>query len=83
MGAAPANRQGMASGVLATSRYVGMILGIGIAGAIFTTFLTRGTSSALFEGIRTSFFVASIAGFLGCVTSSVRKDKDDDLERAR
>jgi len=83
MGAAPANRQGMASGVLATSRYVGMILGIGIAGAIFTTFLTRGTSAALFEGIRASFFVASIAGFLGCLTSSVRKEKNtpgDDLE---
>jgi MFS family permease len=42
MGAAPRNRQGIASGVLALSRNVGMVLGIGLAGAIFTTFLSRG-----------------------------------------
>jgi len=37
MGAAPRNRQGIAAGVLATSRNVGMVLGVGLAGAIFTT----------------------------------------------
>ena len=74
MGSAPKHRQGIASGVLATARYVGMILGVGIAGAIFTTLLSRHTATALFEGIRGGFLAASIAGFLGCLTSAVRKE---------
>ncbi len=74
MGAAPAERQGIAAGVLGTSRYIGMILGVGIAGAVFTTFLTRHTSVALFEGIRASFLVCSVSAFLGCLTSAVRKE---------
>jgi hypothetical protein len=52
-----------------------MILGVGVAGAVFTTFLARHTPTALFEGIRASFFVASISGFLGCLTSAVRKEE--------
>ena len=75
MGAAPSHRQGIAAGVLATARYVGMILGVGLAGAVFTTFLNRHTPEALFEGIRASFLVASISGFLGCLTSAVRKEE--------
>jgi EmrB/QacA subfamily drug resistance transporter len=78
MGAAPAHRQGMAAGALATARYVGMILGIGIAGAIFTTYLARRTPMALFEGVRAAFFVAALAGFLGCLTSAVRKEVPGD-----
>ena len=39
MGAAPRQQRGIASGVLATARYLGMVLGVGIAGAIFTTWL--------------------------------------------
>jgi MFS family permease len=75
MGSAPRHRQGIAGGVLGTARYVGMILGVGIAGAIFTTFLARHTPTALFEGIRASFFVASLSGFLGALTSAVRKER--------
>jgi MFS family permease len=75
MGAAPSHRQGIAAGVLATARYVGMILGVGLAGAVFTTFLNRNTPAALFEGIRASFLVASISGYLGCLTSAVRKEE--------
>jgi len=80
MGAAQANRQGMAAGVLATARNAGMILGVGIAGAIFTSFLTHHTPTAFFKGIHTSFLVASAAAFLGCLTSAVRKDADGDLK---
>ncbi|MGD0975673.1 MAG: MFS transporter [Candidatus Korobacteraceae bacterium] len=75
MGAAPPHRQGIAAGMLGTARYVGMILGVGIAGAVFTTFLARHTPTALFEGIRASFLVASISGFLGCLTSAVRREQ--------
>jgi MFS family permease len=71
LGSAPPHRQGIASGVLGTARYVGMVLGVGIAGAIFTTYLERHTSLALFEGIHASFLVGSLVGFLGCVTSAV------------
>ncbi|MBN1303738.1 MAG: MFS transporter [Anaerolineales bacterium] len=42
MGAAPLNRQGIASGVLALSRTTGMVLGVGLTGAIFTTALASG-----------------------------------------
>jgi hypothetical protein len=52
-----------------------MILGVGLAGAVFTTFLNRNTPAALFEGIRASFLVASVSGFLGCLTSAVRKEE--------
>jgi len=81
MGAAPAHRQGIAAGVLGTARYVGMILGVGLAGAVFTTFLNRHTPTALFEGIRASFLVASISGFVGALTSAVRKEgvADEDI----
>jgi EmrB/QacA subfamily drug resistance transporter len=83
MGAAPKHRQGLAAGVLATARNAGMVLGIGIAGAIFTSFLTRHTPTAMFEGIRASFLAASAMGFLGCLTSAVRKDVRHDSEVAR
>ena len=46
MGAAPRSRQGIAAGVLALARNVGMVLGIGLTGAIFTTVLNRGDPSA-------------------------------------
>ncbi|MDA3799908.1 MAG: MFS transporter [Kiritimatiellae bacterium] len=42
MGDAPRNRQGIASGILALGRNVGMVLGIGLTGAIFTTYLNLG-----------------------------------------
>lgn len=75
MGSAPKHRQGIAAGVLATARYVGMVLGVGIAGAIFTTALTRHSATALFEGIRASFLVASAGGFLGCLISALSRER--------
>ena len=72
MGAAPPHRQGVASGVLATSRYIGMILGVGVSGAVFTTLLARNTPAALFEGVRLGFLIAAVASFLGVVSSSTR-----------
>ncbi len=41
MGSAPRFRQGIAAGIMATARNVGMVLGIGFSGAIFTTVLAR------------------------------------------
>ena len=73
MGSAPKNRQGIASGILATARNSGMVVGIGIAGAVFTTVqaarLAAGASqsAALFSAIAFSFTLSiaiSIAGVL-------------------
>jgi MFS family permease len=75
MGAAPRNRQGIAAGVLATARNVGMVLGVGLAGAIFTTVVARGLAgdpASLFTAVRLSFVVAAGVGFLGAVVSAAR-----------
>ncbi len=74
MGAAPRQRQGIASGVLAEARLVGQVLGIGLAGAIYTTVLAQGSSTdaSLFSAIHTSFTVAGGVALLGAVSSAVR-----------
>jgi hypothetical protein len=73
MASAPRNRQGIASGIPATARYIGMILGVGLSGAIFTTFLSSHTQAAFFTGIQTSFLVASAISCVGWVASAMRK----------
>ncbi len=73
MGAAPRHRQGIAGGVLATARYSGMVLGVGIAGAIFTTYLRAGTEASFYAGIRAAFLTASAISCVGCVCSAARK----------
>lgn len=76
MGAAPRQRQGIAAGVLATARNLGMVLGVGLAGAIFTTVQARslfaGSVNALFTAASAGFLVASAVAILGAVTSFIR-----------
>jgi EmrB/QacA subfamily drug resistance transporter len=82
MGSAPHHRQGIAAGILATSRNVGMVLGIGLAGAIFTTVLAQhgivDSSAApypiLFQAFRASFTTASIIALLGALLSLIRSE---------
>lgn len=82
MGSAPRHRQGIAAGILATSRNVGMVLGIGLAGAIFTTVmaqLSAGETQALpsplmFDAFRASFTTASGIAVIGALISLVRND---------
>ena len=77
MGSAPLNRRGIAAGVLATARSVGMVLGIGIAGAIFTTIMAHSSAeesgNAFFFAIQTSFLITSGIAMLGVITSAIRK----------
>jgi EmrB/QacA subfamily drug resistance transporter len=73
LGSAPPHRRGIASGVLATSRYMGMILGVGISGAIFTTFLSKQPQAGFYTGIQFSFLVACATSFAGCIVSAVRE----------
>ncbi len=76
MGSAPPHRQGIAAGILATARSVGMVLGVGLAGAVFTTVLARsqaaGAGAALFDAVGAGFLAASVVATLGVVTSAVR-----------
>ncbi|HET7457952.1 MAG TPA: MFS transporter [Gemmatimonadaceae bacterium] len=74
MGAAPRHRQGIAAGVLATARNVGMVLGVGFAGAVFTTVVAHATTPAegLVAGVRASLFTAAALATLGAMTSAGR-----------
>ena len=74
MGAAPMHRQGIASGVLATARNVGMVLGVGFAGAVFTTVLARAATpmSGLPAAVRASLLAAAVLAAIGTVLSALR-----------
>jgi MFS family permease len=73
MGAAPHHRQGIAAGVLATARNVGMVLGVGLAGAIFTTLaenqanMHAATQSSAFQ---VSFLVTVFIAAAGALVSA-------------
>lgn len=80
MGAARFGRQGIAAGMLATARNVGMVLGVGLSGAIFTTLLTHGSTDApitLFNAIQKSFLAAMILSSIGILTSAIRGNGKD------
>ena len=70
MGAAPRHRQGIAAGVLASARNVGMVLGVGLAGAVFTTVL--GSSGDVARAVTTSFAVTIGLAGLGAVVAAIR-----------
>jgi EmrB/QacA subfamily drug resistance transporter len=73
MGAAPRGRQGIASGVLATARNAGMVMGIGISGAVLTTVMTQGDGyMSLAAGVRAALLVAAGLSAAGAATSLVR-----------
>ena len=74
MGAAPRARQGIASGVQGAARNFGMVLGIGMAGAIFTTHLAQNTVDALFKGISQGFLVAAGVAIFGILTSAIKDE---------
>jgi MFS family permease len=76
MGSAPRHRQGIAAGILATARNVGMVLGVGIAGAIFSTVqaqgMSAGVSNAMFSAFSISFLASAGIATLGTLLSLVR-----------
>jgi EmrB/QacA subfamily drug resistance transporter len=76
MGAAPRHRQGIAGGVLACARNTGMVLGVALAAAVFTTVLANapvdGTAPPIFQAIDRALLVATAMALAGIVTSAVR-----------
>lgn len=75
MGAAPRERQGIASGVQGAARNFGMVLGIGLAGAIFTTHLAQNMADGLYSGISVGFLAAAGVAVLGIVSSALKDEK--------
>jgi EmrB/QacA subfamily drug resistance transporter len=75
MGAVPARRRGVASGVLATARTLGNSLGIGMAGAIFASLLPEGglaNSDAIIHAVSVGLLAASAVALIGAFTSATR-----------
>jgi EmrB/QacA subfamily drug resistance transporter len=74
LGSAPLHRRGIASGILAEARNVGMVLGVGLAGAVFTTQLRGaqpGPHPVFFHAISTSFLVAASVAVAGAVVAVI------------
>jgi EmrB/QacA subfamily drug resistance transporter len=85
MGAAPRKRQGIAAGVLATARNIGMVLGVGLAGAVFTTVQAQAQASgpklALIDGVNAGLLVAAVVAVIGIIVSASRgRDNVVNLE---
>jgi EmrB/QacA subfamily drug resistance transporter len=75
MGAAPRNRQGIAAGVLALARNVGMVLGVGLTGAVFTTVLAQGQSGdpvILVRAVDAGLLFATGMAILAAIASFAR-----------
>lgn len=69
LGAAPPNRRGIASGVLAGARNVGMVLGVGLAGAVLTTILERRGAEAIPLGVSVALRVVTGITLVAALTS--------------
>jgi EmrB/QacA subfamily drug resistance transporter len=65
MGSVPKERLGIASGTMATMRSLGMVMGVAIAGAIFSNRLLNYTDNADLNAFHDTFIAASIICLTG------------------
>lgn len=73
MGSVPRNRLGVASGLQATMRNIGMVLGVALSGAIVATFAPRGELDPSYaSAIRVAFATGAFVAAFGAVLSLVR-----------
>jgi EmrB/QacA subfamily drug resistance transporter len=77
LGSAPRQRQGIASGILATARNVGMVLGVGLAGAIFTSVTSQPGGNSIFRAVQLGLMTGAGVALAGIFVSIVRGNKDD------
>ncbi|MGB7631521.1 MAG: MFS transporter, partial [Candidatus Deferrimicrobium sp.] len=87
LGAAPTGRKGIASGILATSRLLGMATGVSIAGAILVAVVGGKTThdlpaDRLFRAVHLGFLTAGIVASAGVVLSAARGDGNASGDRA-
>jgi EmrB/QacA subfamily drug resistance transporter len=83
MGAAPPHRRGIASGILAEARNVGMVLGVALAGAVFTSVLhgtSPGPNPVTFRAISSGLFVAAGVAAVGAVLTATAKKPPSPAE---
>jgi EmrB/QacA subfamily drug resistance transporter len=73
MGSAPKSHQGIAAGIQAAARNVGMVLGIGLSGAILTSNLATNAPISLFTGIDIGFLVSASVAVIGIFISAARE----------
>ena len=63
--------------MLATARNFGMVLGVGFAGAVFTTVqaanLQAGSEQALIKGFQVTFLIAAFIAAAGVITTAGRE----------
>ncbi|MBN2359133.1 MAG: MFS transporter [Deltaproteobacteria bacterium] len=74
MGAAPRRQQGVAGGVMATARNLGMVIGIAVATAVFYACggaTGRSWSATDYAALHRALWVAAAVGVLGAATSLV------------
>jgi len=87
LGSAPRHRQGIAAGMMATARNLGMVLGVGLAGAMLTTILARSRASppaaALINAVDISLLVMTGAAALGVLTCALGGGEDRSQEAER
>ncbi len=79
LGSAPKQRQGIASGVLATARNVGMVFGVGLIAAIYSSVLNH-ESATIFTAIQWSFRAGALLAAIGILTSYMRGNKPVSTE---
>jgi EmrB/QacA subfamily drug resistance transporter len=74
MGDAPHNRQGIASGILATARNVGMVLGVGMAGAFLISLAGNDNppASSLIFAVNIGLLAGAIAAAIGSLIAVAR-----------
>jgi EmrB/QacA subfamily drug resistance transporter len=78
MGAVPSSRRGVAAAILSTARTLGNTLGLGLAGAIFTTALAgRELTNPTFvvHAVSVGFATASVLALVGALLSATRPSK--------
>jgi EmrB/QacA subfamily drug resistance transporter len=74
LGAAPPHRRGIASGVLAAARNVGMVLGVGLSGAVYTTVLARAGAGGVAAGVSAGLLAAACVTSVAFVTTWLEGD---------
>jgi len=77
MGSAPPRMLGVAAGMLATMRNLGMVTGVAVSGAVYTSRLIHSRTvlspvEASVAAFREAFLVAAVICAVGVVTSAVR-----------
>lgn len=77
MGSVPRTMLGVAAGMLATMRNLGMVTGVAVSGAVYTSRLMHyrqalGATQASVEAFEDAFLVAAVISAAGVITAAVR-----------